>query len=35
MLAVRVGDVVEVEILRDGEQSIVRMTITEECLTAY
>lgn len=35
MLDVRVGDVVMLDILRDGEKSTVQMTITEDCLTAY
>ena len=35
MLDVRVGDVVELELLRDGEEITVSITITEECLAAY
>lgn len=35
MLDVRAGDTVELDILRNGEQSSVRIQITEECLTAY
>ena len=33
MLDFRVGDVVEMEILRDGETQTVQITITEECLS--
>ena len=35
MLDVRIGDVVEFDILRFGEKHTVQITITEECLTAY
>ena len=35
MLDVRVGDVVAISILRDGESKTVELTITEDCLTAY
>ena len=35
MLDVRVGDVVSIDILRNGERSTVHLTITENCLTAY
>ena len=35
MLDVRVGDVVTLNILRGGEEKIVSITITEDCLTAY
>ncbi len=35
MLDVRVGDVVELTILRGGEEKTVNITITEECLTEY
>lgn len=35
MLDVRVGDVVSLEILRDGEEKTVHITVTEDCLTAY
>ena len=35
MLDVRVGDVVKLDILRNGENHTVEITITEDCLTAY
>ena len=35
MLDVRIGDVVEFDILRFGEKHTVQITITEECLTEY
>lgn len=35
MLDVRIGDVVELDILRFGEKHTVQITITEECLTEY
>lgn len=35
MLDVRVGDVVILTILRDGEENTVSITITEECLVEY
>ena len=35
MLDVRVGDVVTFNILRDGEEKSVSITITEKCLTEY
>ena len=34
-LDMRVGDVITLNILRDGEELSVNVTITEECLTAY
>ena len=35
MLDTRVGDVLELDILRGGETQTVKITITEDCLTAY
>ena len=35
MLDVRVGDIVTFNILRDGEEKSVSITITENCLTEY
>jgi len=35
MLDVRVGDIVTFNILRDGEEKSVSLTITEKCLTEY
>ena len=35
MLDVRVGDVVELTFLREGETKTVQITVTEECLSAY
>ena len=35
MLSVRVGDVVELEVLRNGESEKISITITEDCLTSY
>ena len=35
MLDLRVGDTVELEILRDGGKNTVRILITEDCLTSY
>ena len=35
MLDVRVGDIVTFNILRDGEEKSVSITITEKCLTEY
>ena len=35
MLDVRVGDVVEIEILRDNKTSTVQLKVAEDCLTAY
>ena len=35
MLDVRAGDIVTINIIRDGEQKSVSVTITEDCLTEY
>ena len=35
MVDVRVGDIVTFNILRDGEEKSVSITITENCLTEY
>ena len=35
MLDVRAGDVVSFDIIRDGEEMTVSLTITKDCLTAY
>ena len=35
MLDVRVGDIVTFNVLRDGEEKSVSITITENCLTEY
>ena len=35
MLDMRPGDVVTLNVLRDGEEISLDITITEECLTAY
>lgn len=35
MLDVRAGDIVELEILREGQETSVSIRITEDCLTAY
>ncbi len=35
MIDARVGDVITFNILRDGEEQTVSITITEDCLTAY
>ena len=35
MLDLRVGDKITINLIRDGKEKTVDITITEECLTAY